>query len=47
MVAGVDAYAGLLAGGLDGTYNLFGCFDGKPVYTRAGGSQGEGEHYCG
>ncbi|GIL47338.1 hypothetical protein Vafri_4183, partial [Volvox africanus] len=42
-VQGADGHADLLTGGLDGTYLLAGCFEGKPIYIRSRYSGPPGE----
>ncbi|KAG2445812.1 hypothetical protein HXX76_000416 [Chlamydomonas incerta] len=45
LVQGVDGHADRLEGGMDGTYLLAGCFEGKPLYMRSrrSGPPGGGE----
>ncbi|KAG2451475.1 hypothetical protein HYH02_004073 [Chlamydomonas schloesseri] len=43
LVQGVDGHADRLEGGMDGTYLLAGCFEGKPLYMRSRRSGPPGE----
>lgn len=40
-IAGVDAQAGALPGGIDGVYKITGCHNGKPFYRRESSPAGE------
>ncbi len=44
-IKGADAAADLLQGGINGRYELVGCFEGKPMYNRVDGPPG-GEAEC-
>lgn len=40
-IAGVDKQADKLKGGLDGTYKMVSCYNGKPMYKRNKSPEGE------